>query len=197
MSSRREKLKKRLKTGQFWITVAPLLILLVTLAIYNLTVNSQPETAVVTNPTPIPPRATRTPRPDGTRPPILQATILPSPTPTTTPRPGAPETAVITLSGPPNESSVAQDGRLVFYWSYSEPLQPRQQLVLTLRQNDNTWVLGGLNQPNFGAGFQLLVDFSAVETAVGTAVWQIHLQWTDEEQPLLTSETRLITFLPE
>jgi hypothetical protein len=36
-----------------------------------------------------------------------------------------------------------------------------------------------------------------VEPAVGTAVWQLQLQWIDEDQLLLTSEERQISFLPE
>ncbi|MBK8901377.1 MAG: hypothetical protein IPM53_09355 [Anaerolineaceae bacterium] len=192
-----QKLKKRIKTRQFWITVAPLLILLVTLSIYNLTTTRHAETAVATHPTLTLPRATRTPFPPGTRPPILQATILPSPTPTSTPRPDVLETAVITLLGPPDESSLPPDGRLAFYWAYTAPLQPRQQFVLTLRQNDANQVLGALNRPNFGDLFQIMVDFEAVEPAVGTAVWQVQLRWIDEERPLLTSEERLLTFLPE
>ncbi len=192
-----QKLKKRIKTRRFWLTVAPLLILLVTLGIYNLTTLRQTGTAVATNPTLTPPRPTRTPLPDGTRAPILQATILPSPTPTLTPRPDVPPTGVITLFGPPDESSLAQDGRLAFYWTYPAALQPRQQFVLTLRQNDASQILGILDRPNFGDSYQLLIDFAAVEPAVGTAVWQLQLQWIDEDRLLLTSEERQITFLPE
>lgn len=195
MSSPIQKLKKRIRTRQFWLTIAPLLILLVALSIYNLTIASQTPTAVATNPTPTR-RPTRTPFPDGTRPPILLATILPSPTPTITPRPDVPETAVITLFGPPDASSLPQNGRLTFFWNYSEALQARQQFVLTLQQNGTTTVLGTVNMPNFGAAYQLSVDFDAVEPAVGTAVWQLHLQWVDEDQPLLSSDERQITFLP-
>lgn len=198
MSSSLQKLKKRIKTRQFWLTVAPLLILLVALGIYNLTIVRRAATAVVTLPSPtLTPRPSRTPFPTGSPPPILQATILPSPTPTNTPRPDVPETAVITLFGPPDESSLAQNGRLTFFWTYAAPLPPRQQFVLTLRQNGTIQVLGTLDQPNMGDSYQIQVDFAAIEPAVGTAVWQVQLQWIDEEQPLRSSEERQITFLPQ
>lgn len=193
-----QMLKKRLKTRRFWFTITPLLILLVILGVYNLLLLRQSSTAVATNPTPtLTPRPTRTPLPEGTRAPILQATILPSPTPTPTPRPDVPQTAVITLFGPPDESSLPQNGRLAFYWNYSAPLQPRQQFVLTLRQNDTTQIVGSLDRPNFGDSYQLLVDFEAIAPDVGTAVWQLQLQGGAEEQLLLASEERQILFLPE
>lgn len=191
-----QKLNKRIRTRQFWLTIAPLLILLVALGLYNWLALRQANTAVATHPTPTHSRPTRTPFPDGIRPPILLATILPSPTPTITPRPNVPETAVITLFGPPDASSLAQDGQLTFYWTYSEPLQARQQFVLTLQQNGVATALGTVKQPNFGDAYQLSVDFGLVEPAVGTAVWQLQLQWLGEDQPLLASEERQITFLP-
>lgn len=193
-----QMLKKRLKTRRFWFTITPLLILLVILGAYNLLLLRQSSTAVATNPTPtLTPRPTRTPLPEGTRAPILQATILPSPTPTLTPRPDVPETAVITLLGPPDESSLPQNGRLAFYWSYPAPLPPHQQFVLILRQEESVQILGTLDQPNFGELYQLLVDFDAIEPVVGTAVWQLQLQGGAEEQLLLASEERQILFLPE
>ena len=191
-----QKLKKRIRTRQFWLALAPLIVVLVALGVYNLTIASQTTTAVATNPTPTR-RPTRTPFPDGTRPPILLATILPSPTPTITPRPDVPQTAVITLFGPPDSSSLSQDGQLTFFWTYSEPLPARQQFVLTLHQNGITTVLGMIAQPNFGDAYQLSVNFDAVELEVGTAVWQLQLQWIDEERPLLASEEREITFIRE
>jgi hypothetical protein len=192
-----QMLKKRLKTRRFWLTVAPLLILLVLLGVYNLLILRQNSTAVATNFTPTQPRPTQTPLPEGTRAPILLATILPSPTPTLTPRPNVPETAVITLLGPPDESSLPQNGRLAFYWSYPAPLQPRQQFVLILHQEESMQILGTLDQPNFGELYQLLVDFDDIEPVVGTAVWQLQLQGGDEKQLLLASEERQILFLPE
>jgi hypothetical protein len=202
-----QKLKKRIKTKQFWLTVAPLLILLVTVGVYNLTIARRAVTAVATHATPTPLPTTQTPHSTSTstRPPILPATILPSPTPTNTPLPDIPETptpgeaetAVITLFGPPNESSLPLNGRLAFYWSYPAPLPPGQQFVLTLRQKEVIHILGVLDHPNFGDSYQIQVDFEPVETVVGTAVWQVQLRWSDEEHPLLTSEVRQITFLPE
>jgi hypothetical protein len=192
-----QMLKKRLKTRRFWLTVAPLLILLVLLGVYNLLILRQNSTAVATNFTPTQPRPTQTPLPEGTRAPILLATILPSPTPTLTPRPNVPETAVITLLGPPDESSLPQNGRLAFYWSYPAPLQPRQQFVLILHQEESMQILGTLDQPNFGELYQLLVDFDDIEPVVERPSGSFSFKGIDEKQLLLASEERQILFLPE
>lgn len=133
-----------------------------------------------------------------TRPPILPATILPSPTPTLTPLPDPDTiTEAITLLGPPPESSVAVNGRLAFYWTYPQPLLPGQQFVLTLRQNETVITTQSIAEPNLGEGFQLLVDLAELAVVPGTAVWQLHLEWADDPQQLLPSEERIIILLPE
>lgn len=124
-------------------------------------------------------------------PPILQATVLPSPTPTITPRPNIAPEANILLYGPPNNSRLPLDGRISFYWHYSQPLLPGQELIFTLRQNDNVIAAAQLKQPNFGNSYQTLIELEEIATA-GTAVWQVHLQWADEGIPLLTSEERTL-----
>ncbi|MAT98161.1 MAG: hypothetical protein CL608_13535 [Anaerolineaceae bacterium] len=133
-----------------------------------------------------------------TRPPILPATILPSPTPTLTPLP-IPDTITeaITLLGPPPESSVAVNGRLAFYWTYPKPLLPGQQFVLTLQQNETVITTQTIAVPNLGDGFQLPIELAELALVPGTAVWQLHLEWADDPQQLLTSEARTIILLPE
>lgn len=135
-----------------------------------------------------------------TRAPILPATILPSPVPTNTPNTPLPEpevTAMITLLGPPMESAVAIGGRLTFYWTYSEPLPPGQQFVFTLRQNETAVFTETIVEPNLGAGFQLMLHLNDLALSPGTAVWQLHLEWVDEQRQILTSEARVIILLPE
>jgi len=92
---------------------------------------------------------------------------------------------------------VALNGRLAFYWTYSGALLPGQQFVLTLRQNDAVIGTQSLARPNLGNSFQLLVELDTLSLSPGTAVWQLHLEWNDEQQPLLTSEERSIILLPE
>jgi len=156
-----------------------------------------------TTPSPTPTGVTPTavsdqPPPDRTptRAPILLATILPSPTPTITPRPAILPDATITLLGPPDESSFYLHDPITFYWQYSEPLLPGQELVLILSQNDAMVATYPLAQPNLGTGFQVSVPLEEL-LVPGTAVWQVHLQWADEGRSLLTSADRRMRILSE
>lgn len=132
-----------------------------------------------------------------TRPAIQQAIILPSATPSNTPRPNLATTATITLLGPPPESSVPLNGRLAFYWRFSEPLLPGQQFVFTLWQNETIISEAFVTQANLGDGFQLVLDLGDVPILPGTAVWQLRLEWIDTHLQLLTSEARSLIFLSE
>jgi hypothetical protein len=92
---------------------------------------------------------------------------------------------------------VALNGRLAFYWTYSEPLLPGQQFVLTMQQNETAVRAKAIAEPNLGDGFQLLINLADLAILPGTAVWQLHLEWAEEQQQLLTSEERIIILLPE
>lgn len=190
--------QKRWHSKHFWYSIMPLLITLFAIVLINWvwsdTVGELPTTRL--SPTAVADQP-NTSSASATRPPILPATVLPSPTPTITPLPELDNTAAISLLGPPPGSSVAVNGRLTFYWTYSEPLLPGQQFVLTLRQNNTVVSTQSIIGPNLGDGFQLLVDLNALTLEPGTAVWQLHLEWIDEQQPLLTSEERQIILLPE
>ncbi len=197
MSQEKEP-RKRWQSKHFWYSITPLLITLLAIVLINWvwpdTLSERPPTR--TDPTAVsaqPNASSNT----ATRPAILPATILPSPIPTNTPLPEIDNSAAITLLGPPPQSSVARNGRLAFYWTYSESLLAGQQFVLTLRQNDAVVGTQSIAEPNLGDGFQLLVDFDELSLSPGTAVWQLHLAWNDEQQPLLISEERFIILLSE
>lgn len=190
--------KKLWQSKHFWYSITPLLATLFTIVLINWVwpgaVAESPATP--TSPTAVAAQTNTFPA-TATRPPILRATILPSPAPSRTPLPDLAALASITLLGPPPESAVAANGRLAFYWTYSETLLPDQQFVLSLWQNDAIVATETITQPNLGNGFQLLVDLEAAAILPGTAVWQLHLEWADEPQQLLTSEQRTIILLPE
>jgi hypothetical protein len=192
--------KKPLKLWQgkhFWYSIMPLLITLIIIGYINLT-SPEAETAQTARLTPTAVStqpATHTANP--TRPAILQATILPSPIPSSTPRPNPATTATITLLGPPPASNVPLNGRLAFYWRFSEPLLPGQQFVFSLWQNEAIISEQSVSQANLGDGFQLVLDLEELSILPGTAVWQLHLEWADTPQQLLASETRSLIFLSE
>ncbi|WP_420631215.1 hypothetical protein [Candidatus Leptofilum sp.] len=187
---------RKINRKRLLFSLAPLVALLLVLIGVNLLplTTAEPQTpaatavSIATQPA--------TPIATSTRPPILLATILPSPTPTITPRPTVPPEATIHLFGPPNESTLPLNGRIAFFWQYSEPLLPGQELLFTLRQNDAVIATSRLNQPNFGTGYQILLELEDI-AAVGTAVWQVNLQWEDEKTPLLSSENRSLLLLSE
>ena len=193
------KRPKLWRTSYFWKSITPLLLTLAVIGYVNV---AEPKAAAV-QPTQVAIATTvprqATPQQTAMPPTLLPATILPSPTPSQTPQPAVPTAAAITLLGPPTESAVLINGRLSFYWRYSETLLPGQQMVFTLSQNDAPLVTVPISEPTLGDTFQLLLDFTAFEDAEswpGTAVWQVHLERASEQTPLLSSEARLLIFLP-
>jgi hypothetical protein len=176
----------------------PLLLLLATILFVNLLTPeaTRVETAVSSLSTPAATQPGTTPS-TATRAPILPAIILPSPTPTIAPSPQLPATAAITVYGPPPNSNLPQNGRIAFYWTYSESVQPGQQFALSLRQDGEVFTLGTVVEPNAGDTFQLLIDFSSINVLPGTAVWQLHLEWQNEAFPLVSSQERIINFISD
>ena len=183
---------------RLFYTLMPLLILLLVMLLINMFMPNKQQVEVVSAetavpiPTPQPPAAGNS----QTRPPILPAIILPTPTSTAQSRPQLPASANITLVGPPNNSSFAQNGRISFYWTFSEQLQPGQQFVFILGQNDQELVRRNLPEANLGSGYQVQIDLRELTIEQGTAIWQIGLRWTNEEQWLLVSNERNLNILP-
>ena len=178
-------------------TVAPLLILLLIFGLTNFFSPEEQQEQMATIGETAVSTTQNSPAATATRRPILQATILPSPTPAATPRLEIPITANITLIGPPANSSLPGNSHVAFYWTFSGSPQPGQEFVLTMQQGDEEIVLGSIARPNLGDGYQLLVDMRTVDVLPGTAVWRLHLEWAENHQRLLSSEERALTFLPE
>ena len=189
------KFKQITQGKRFWYSITPLLLTLAVIILINL-FSSEGSPAPTT-----PSQNTAVPEAnhpnDGqiTRPPILPATILPSPTPSATPKPDLPESAQIGLLGPPAGSSLPLNGRTVFYWTYSEQLLPGQVFALQIIQFDQITTHELVTQPNFGDAYQVSIAMDEI-TAAGTAVWQIHLKWRDQQDLILSSEERIINLLP-
>lgn len=75
-------------------------------------------------------------------------------------------------------------------------MEPGQEFVITVEQDEMVTVLGTISEPNFGDGFQLSADLSPVDMVAGTAVWRIDLRWKDDNFVLLSSAERTFIFLP-
>lgn len=174
----------------------PLLILLLAVLLFNLLMPSTQKTEVASVATAVPPPPQPVANSSPTRPPILTAIILPTPTSTAPSRPSLPASASITLLGPPNNSSFAQNGRISFYWTFSKQLEPGQQFDFVLRQNDQELIQLNLPEANLGSVYQLQIDLGELTIEPGTAVWQIGLRWTNEAQWLLVSNERNLNILP-
>lgn len=190
------KPRRKINRKRFVLSITPLLLMLVAIVLLNLFTPDataiQPATA---SKTAVPPAQSAAAATIATRAPILLATILPSPTPTITPLPGVPVEASIIPIGPPDESRLPLDGRITFYWTYSEPLLPGQELVLTLQQNGTILATSSLKMPNLGSNYQISLDLKGMPA--GTAVWQVHLQWQNTTEPLLVSERRSLVLEAE
>lgn len=188
------KTGRKINRRRLVFSIAPLLVLL--LAIVALNWLSPPSLATQTpsrEATAVPPQISASTT-NHTPSPILQATILPSPTPTVTPLPEVVSEARITLLGPPAESSFPANGRIAFYWTYSEQLLPGQEFVFTLRENGEVLATSSLSAPNFGTAYQIVLDMAEVIEGE-TAVWQVQLQWQNIDQPLLASENRTLSLM--
>ncbi len=177
--------------------ILPLLALLFAVLLLNLQRRSprQDEVAAVvveTAVSPTQPSISSTP----TRSPILPAIILPTPTATALPPPPLPNSASITLIGPPDESSILRNSPVSFYWAYTEQLQPEQQFVFILQQGEQEVVRGILREPNLGDSYRFQMNLKDSVIEPGTAVWQIGLQWLSEEQWLIASPQRNLIIMP-
>lgn len=191
-----QKSAKRFKSKRFWYSVMPLLLMVGVIALINLLPTSSAETPVEGDESTAVSAQVSQPLLTGTLPPILQATVLPSPTPTITPRPNVPDEATIVLLGPPAASFLPFDNQIVFYWSYSEALAPGQEFTLTVHQDTAVLTTATLTNPNFGNSYRVTLNLGE-EVAAGEVEWQVALQWPDQPESLLTSETRSFTLLPE
>ncbi len=189
-----ERPQKRWHSKQFRYTIMPLIFTILIIVLINWPWSTTADSHSA-SPTAVVSQAATPTAP--ARSPILPATVLPSRVPTNTPRPTAAENAVITLLGPPPGSSAAAEGQVSFYWTYSEALQPGQQFVLLLHQDEVSWRAATINEPNLGDSFQLVLHLDDAAMLPGTAVWQLQLEWIDTQQPLLTSEERLLVLLTE
>ncbi len=193
------KQPNKINDKHFWYAVTPLLLVVAIVIGINLLsqspANNQDMQSEVMDSTAVSTQSSISATAP-TRPPILQATILPTPPPTATPLPQVPADAAIKLLGPPNESNLPEDGRISFYWHYSEALLPGQELVLTLHQRGLILDRSLLTQPNVGTGYLDLPDLTNAATEV-PITWQVTLHWQGSTQVLLSSQQRSLTLLPE
>lgn len=195
MSEKNQQKEKSSNQRKFY-TVLPLLILLLAFLIINwLTPNQRRDEVVLLQ------TAVSQPQPTlsntRTRPPILPATILPTLTPTPLPLLSLPSSASITLIGPPDNSRLSKNGPVSFYWAYSEQLQSGQQFVFILLQNKQEIIRRVSTEANLGSGFQFQINLQETIVEPGTAVWQIGLQWIDEEEWLIASPQRNLTIMSQ
>ena len=178
--------------------IMPLALLLLCLGLINWLPNQQPsasgsggqtnggETAVST--TNNPPAALATLAPP-------TATPTATPTPAPTPRPTLPPDAAITLLGPPDGSVFSAAAPLSLYWTWPYPLHEDEYFAVYLAAAGTEQLLGRLAEPNLGAGYrwQILPD---VFTGLGADLaWQIRLESTLADAPLLSSETRTVRLI--
>lgn len=115
------------------------------------------------------------------------ATPLPSPTPL----PTLPPDAAITLLGPPDGSVFSAAAPLSLYWTWPYPLRDDTTFAIYLTANGVEQKLGALGEPNLGDnGYYWQIQPADLAGLSADLTWQIRLESTLADTPLLTSETR-------
>jgi hypothetical protein len=145
-------------------------------------------------PTPVPlPTATSPgsdPISNGTRP---TAVMIPSPTTTPYAPPLYNAGKIIHLLGPPSGSTFADNAIISYYWQWPLPLAEDQHFKVYLLTEEQTILLGTLNEPNIGDSYRLQVDLTDVKLTADTLHWLVQLETTQFDQPLRMSESRSLT----
>ena len=120
------------------------------------------------------------------------AVMIPSPTttPYTPPLYSADEN--IHLLGPPPGSTFAHT-TISFYWQWSLPLTEDQHFKVYLFTEEQTILLGTLDEPNVGDSYRLQVALEDVKLTADTIHWLVQLETTQLDQPLRVSEGRSLT----
>ena len=118
--------------------------------------------------------------------------MIPSPTttPYTPPLYSADEN--IHLLGPPPGSTFAHT-TISFYWQWSLPLTEDQHFKVYLFTEEQTILLGTLDEPNVGDSYRLQVALEDVKLTADTIHWLVQLETTQLDQPLRVSEGRSLT----
>jgi len=142
--------------------------------------------------TAVPPNTT--PAALGTLPPP-SATPTETPMPTPTPLPTLPPDAAITLLGPPDGSVVSAAAPLSLYWTWPYPLREDQYFAIYLAAADTEQFLGRLPEPNLGDGYYWQIPPAALSGLGPDLTWEIRLQSTFADAPLLSSETRAVRLI--
>ncbi|MCB8985532.1 MAG: hypothetical protein H6659_17030 [Ardenticatenaceae bacterium] len=186
------------KVKRIIYTVMPLTLLLLCLGLINLLPDQQApaagsggqtdkgETAVTT--------ADNTPSALATlAPPTAAPTITPTPAPT--PLPTLPPDAAITLLGPPDGSVFSAAAPLSLYWTWPYPLREDEYFAIYLAAAGTEQFLGRVPEPNLGDGYFWQVPPAALSGLGPELSWQIRLQSTLADAPLLASETRAVRLI--
>lgn len=128
--------------------------------------------------------------------PSATATATETSAPTIVPTPTLPPDMIITLIGPPDNSSFRAVDTVSFYGHWPAELVDDQQMVLYIRLDGEEIPLDVLAEPNMGLAYRWLLNMGDLgETAVAVE-WFIRLQSNTTGTILRESEIRTLQILP-
>ncbi len=107
----------------------------------------------------------------------------------------APPQPFVRLVGPEPETALMISEPLTFSWNWPLPLEPGQQFMVVRVDGETAVPLGAVNQPTVDTRYSFTMPASNDWSQVGAAQWQVVLE--DAAGPLLVSELRPLTFLPD
>lgn len=123
--------------------------------------------------------------------PIVQVPFPPTMTP--------PPEPVISLLGPPTngEFLMTADTRLIFTWSWPEPLGADERFGVYLNSQGRTIQLGSVRVPQSGDQYHFSTSASNVPARPGQQLWFVRLEDTETGDSREQSESRPIFFVSE
>ncbi|MCA9926368.1 MAG: hypothetical protein KC419_25320 [Anaerolineales bacterium] len=123
---------------------------------------------------------------------ITPSTTTPTPTPFAPPE--FPAGTTIQLLGPPANSQFAQLESITLYWKWPLPLTDDQFFAIYLLNEIESQQIGIVEETNLGTQFQWQMHLDTFPLEQGTIQWQVQLFSKYADQPLISSESRILTF---
>jgi hypothetical protein len=102
---------------------------------------------------------------------------------------------IIQILGPPAGSTFAETAKISFYWQWPLPLTNDQAFKVYLVSEEQTVLLGTINEPNVGNSYRLQLRLEDMKINADTIHWLVHLETTHLDQPLRSSESRSLSIL--
>ncbi len=113
-----------------------------------------------------------------------------APIPTPYSQPIYTDSDVITLFGPPENSTFSSTNTLLFYWQWGQQLKEDQSFTLYFFIDGEIKPIASLEEANVGGAYRLSVDMEEDAQTAVSLQWFIQLHSIHTDTPLRTSDIR-------